>query len=75
MLLAKGCENLYMAGRCVTTDIVAHMSTRNTVGCMVMGQGAGVAAALCARQGCGSRSLPYPELRSALLEQGVILDV
>ena len=75
MLLAKGCENLYMAGRCVTTDIVAHMSTRNTVGCMVMGQGAGVAAALCARKGCGSRSLPYPELRSELLEQGVILDV
>ena len=75
MLLARGCENLYMAGRCVTTDIVAHMSTRNTVGCMVMGQGAGVAAALCARKGCASRSLPYPELRDALLDQGVILNV
>lgn len=75
VLLAKGCENLYMAGRCVTTDIVAHMSTRNTVGCMVMGQGAGVAAALCASKGCDSRSLPYAELRAALLEQDVILNV
>ncbi len=27
MLLPKGCGNLLMAGRCVTTDIKAHMST------------------------------------------------
>lgn len=75
MLLAQGCENLYMAGRCVTTNIVAHMSTRNTVGCMVMGQGAGVAAALCAAENCASRELPYARLRQALLDQGVILEV
>lgn len=74
MLLAKGCANLFMAGRCVTTDLKAHMSTRNVPGCQVMGQGAGVAAALCARKGCVSRELPYFELRQALLEQGVILD-
>lgn len=75
MLLAKGCSNLYMAGRCVTEDITAHMSTRNTVGCMVMGQGAGVAAALCAARGCASRELPYGALREALLAQDVILEV
>ena len=74
MLLAKGCDNLYMAGRCVTTDIQAHMSTRNTVGCMLMGQGAGVAAALCAQNGWKSRELPYPKLRELLLKQNVILD-
>ncbi|MBR1814470.1 MAG: FAD-dependent oxidoreductase [Lachnospiraceae bacterium] len=74
MLLAKGCDNLYMAGRNVTTDIYAHMSTRNTVGCMIMGQGAGVAAALCAQKGCMSRELPYEELREKLLEQGVVLE-
>ncbi len=75
MLLPKGCSNLFMAGRCVTLDIEAHMSTRNTVGCMVMGQGAGVAAALCAAKDCGNRELPYEELREALLGQGVILDI
>lgn len=75
MLLPKGCSNLYMAGRCVTEDITAHMSTRNTVGCMVMGQGAGVAAALCAAGGYSSRELPYAELRRALLAQNVILEV
>ena len=74
MLLAKGCDNLFMAGRCVTTDTKAHMSTRNVPGCQVMGQGAGVAAALCAKKNCTSRELPYAELREVLLEQGVILD-
>ena len=38
MLLPKGCDNLLMAGRCVTTDIKAHMSTRNVPGCQVMGR-------------------------------------
>lgn len=74
MLLAKGCANLFMAGRCVTTDLKAHMSTRNVPGCQMMGQGAGVAAALCSQKGCASRELPYSELRQALLEQNVILD-
>lgn len=74
MLLAKGCDNLFMAGRCVTTDTKAHMSTRNVPGCQVMGQGAGVAAALCAKKDCTSRKLPYSDLRKALLAQDVILD-
>lgn len=71
----QGSDNLLMAGRCVTEDIQAHMSTRNTVGCMVMGQGAGVAAALCAQADCSTRQLAYQKLKKALLEQSVILEV
>lgn len=73
MLLPSGCENLLMAGRCVTADVEAHMSTRNTVCCMVMGQAAGVAAALCAMGDLNTRQLPYDQLRAGLLSQGVIL--
>ena len=74
MLLAKGCSNLFMAGRNVTVDIVAHMATRNTVARMIMGQAAGVAAALCSDLGCESRDLPYKVLRENLLSQQVILE-
>lgn len=74
MLLAKDCDNLYMAGRCVTVEAEAHMSTRNTVGCMIMGQGAGAAAALCAKNNFLTRTLPYPMLREELLRQHVILE-
>ena len=74
MLLPVGADNLFMAGRSVTYDIKAHMSTRNTVCCMIMGQGAGTAAALCALDGRASRSLDYHQLRQALEHGHVILD-
>ena len=41
-------------------------STRNTVCCMGQGQAAGTAATLCAAGNCGSRELPYPDLRQTL---------
>ena len=74
MLLPKGIDNLYVAGRCVTRDLMAHNSTRNTVSCMIMGQAAGTAAALCAEKDCTTRQLPYGMLREALLKQEVILE-
>ncbi len=74
MLLPVGADNLFMTGRSVTFDINAHMSTRNTVCCMIMGQGAGTAAALCARKDIPSRNLNYSELRDALVNGCVILD-
>ena len=66
-------ENLLAAGMLITSNHDAHMSTRNTVCCMGQGQGAGTAAALCAARNCGTRELPYPALRDALLKAGVYL--
>jgi hypothetical protein len=65
-LCVKGIENLYAIGMLVTSDHKAHMSTRNTVSCMAMGQAAGTAAALCAKKRVGSRELNYVDLRLAL---------
>jgi hypothetical protein len=70
----RGIDNLLAAGMLITSDWHAHMSTRNTVACMGQGQAAGTAAALCADRGCGTRALPYAELRHALLAHGVCLD-
>lgn len=74
MMLPVGADNLFMVGRSVTYDINAHMSTRNTVCCMEMGQAAGVAAAICAAKGQRTREIDYAELRKALLDAGVILE-
>jgi hypothetical protein len=46
---------------------------RVAIPCMVEGQAAGVAAATCARDGLEPRALDVSQLRSSLLEQGVIL--
>lgn len=71
-LLPKGISNLLCAGMMITTNWEAHMSTRNTVSCMGQGQAAGTAAALCAKKGCGTRALPYAELRETLEKDDVV---
>ena len=70
-LRVSGIDNLLAAGMMITSNHDAHMSTRNTVCCMGQGQSAGTAAALCATQDCGTRDLPYAELRKALNQDGV----
>ena len=75
MLLPVGCDNLLVAGRSVTEEYEAHMSTRNTVGCMIMGEAAGTAAALCARDNKMTRELDYACLADALKKNNVILEV
>lgn len=72
-LLPKKVENLLVAGRLITSNWEAHMSTRNTVSCMAQGEAAGTAAALCCSSGVTPRALPVAELQHALKKQGVFL--
>ena len=67
-------DNLLAAGMLITADHDAHMSTRNTVSCMAMGQAAGTAAALCAQRDCGARDLPDDVLRRALVAANVYFE-
>lgn len=73
-LRAKGLDNLMLAGMMVTSDRRAHMSTRNTVSVMSMGQATGTAAALCAQKDCDTRGLNFTELRDALVQGGVYFE-
>lgn len=70
----KGINNLYAIGMMVTSDKDAHMSTRNTVSCMAMGQSFGTAAAICATRNIGIRALPYAELKAQLQKDGVYFE-
>lgn len=72
-LLPKKVENLLVAGRLITSNWEAHMSTRNTVSCMAQGEAVGTAAALCCKQGITPRKLPVKQLQEQLLSQGVFL--
>ena len=73
-LRVAGIENLMAAGMLITSDHDAHMSTRNTVCCFGQGQATGTAAALCAKNNCGTRELKYADLRSALEKDGVYFE-
>lgn len=72
-LLAKGKANLQVAGRCMSATHEAFGCIRPTVQCMITGEAAGTAAALCAQRGCVLRALPIADLQAALEKQGVLL--
>ena len=71
--LPKKIEGLLVAGRLITSDWAAHMSTRNTVSCMAQGEAVGAAAALCAKHNVNPRELDVQMLRKTLRDQGVFL--
>jgi hypothetical protein len=73
-LRVAGIENLLAAGMLITSDHRAHMSTRNTVCSMGQGQATGTAAALCAKDNCGTRELKYGDLREALVKGDVYFE-
>lgn len=72
-IIPKGMRNVLMAGRCLSSDRIAHSSARVMGTCLAMGQAAGTAAAMCSRNGSSPINLPVQELRSTLLDQGAIL--
>lgn len=73
-LVAKGVDNLLAAGRCISATHEALGAVR-VFGCvMPVGQAAGTAAALCARQGCAARELNTDQLRDLLQQQGAIVE-
>jgi len=73
-LMPKGMKNLLMAGRCLSSDRVAHSSARVMGTCMGMGQAVGTAAAMCVDADILPSALDISDLRSRLKAQGAILD-
>ena len=72
-LLAKGLANLLVAGRCISATHEAFGCIRPTVQCMITGEAAGTAAALCVKNDLMPRTLPADTVRCALEAQGVVL--
>jgi hypothetical protein len=69
-LIPKGCENLMVGGRCISTDRLVQGSARVMPCCFMTGQAAGVAAALCWEQDIAAKELAPDLLRATLREQG-----
>jgi len=69
-LLPSGIESVVIAGRCLSATHDAHASARSMGTCMAMGQAAGTAAALAAREETTPRALGADRVRAALVEAG-----
>ena len=73
-MVASGFPNLIVAGRCISADKRAFASIRVQAPCMGMGQAAGTAAAISARNGFSVVHLDSSALRSALAAEGALLE-
>lgn len=72
-LVAKDGQNLLMAGRCFSADQLALSSARVSTTCSMMGQAAGIAAALCAARTCGPREIDASQVRAEVEARGGVL--
>ncbi len=73
-LYSKNVPNLMMAGRNISSSHVAFTSARVMATCAVIGQAAGTAAALCARDGFSPRELANDPDRVKALQQTLLRD-
>jgi FAD dependent oxidoreductase len=67
-------EGVLAAGRNLSCDPQSHNPLREVPECWVLGQGAGVAAALAVRHGLPLRDAPPARLKEALRGQGAVVD-
>lgn len=72
-LVPQNSQNLLVAGRCHSADHRALGSSRMSMTAMVMGEAAGVAAALCRKSDSVPAAVDIRELRTVLLRGGAIL--
>jgi hypothetical protein len=73
ILLPKDVDGLLVAGRCVSATFTALGAVRDQATCMSMGEAAGAAAAIAARDGVTPREVDVGAVQRALLDQGVLL--
>jgi glycine/D-amino acid oxidase-like deaminating enzyme len=69
-LLPRNRDGILVAGRCLSATHDAHASARSIGTCMAMGQAAGSAAALAAREDLTPRRVPIARLLELLDAQG-----
>lgn len=73
-LIPRNIDNLLVAGRAIGGGKVAHAATRNMACCAVLGQGAGVAAALSLKHDQALTDVSITELQRELKRQAVRID-
>lgn len=74
-LLVRDAGNLLAAGRCFSADQLALSSARVMTSSSMMGQAAGIAAALSVAQGTDPRKLDYADVRQEVVKRGAQLEV
>lgn len=73
ILVPQKTENLLVAGRCVSADRNALGSLRGEPTCMILGEAAGEAAAICVNRKLMPKEVDINELQEKLVSHGVLI--
>lgn len=73
MIVPRGPDNLWVAGRCASMSHEAQSAARVTGACFVMGQAAGTAADLALSGHCAAQDVPTATLQANLIAAGAWL--
>ena len=69
-LLPQNAENLMVIGRCMSSDQIAYESWRAMAHIFAIGEAAGVACAVCAKDGVSPKGADVSKIQKLLIEQG-----
>lgn len=72
-LIPRGSKRILCAGRCISSDTDANSAVRVQAPCMAMGQAAGCAAAISAKENISVKEVPFSLLCHSLTEVGAIV--
>ena len=72
-LVPKGIDNLLLAGRNISGTHMAHSNYRAMPICAGIGEAAGAAAAIAAKQGIKARDVNVKEIQDILIENGMVV--
>lgn len=74
-LIARDAQNLWMAGRDLSADLLAMSSARVSTSCAMMGQAAGIAAAQAADAGICAHDVHAANVRREVVARGANFDL
>jgi len=72
-MIPEKVENMLVAGRCVSASRVASGALRPTVQCMALGEAAGTAAAMAAKDNITPSDVDVKALREKLVKNGAVI--
>jgi hypothetical protein len=75
LIIPRDSKNLLAAGRCFSADQLALSSARVMTTGSMLGQAAGIGAAMSVEQDCEPRSLDFSKIRKAIEARGARLAV
>lgn len=72
-LVAKGVDNLFVAGRSISAESMAASAIRMMPSCMAFGEAAGTAAAMAIKENIAPKNVNTDQLREKLVNQGAYI--